>query len=64
MRKLITITDATLDGVLQAPGGPEEDTSRNFKVWRSAVWLGRSGGQNYGRFYEQSFRSAPRKTHL
>ena len=46
MRKVITITYITLDGALQAPGGPEEDTSRNFKYGRLAVWLGRSGGQN------------------
>ena len=27
MRKIIAITFVTLDGVIQAPGGPKEDTS-------------------------------------
>ncbi len=29
-RKLIAITQVTLDGVMQAPGGPEEDPSNGF----------------------------------
>jgi dihydrofolate reductase len=31
MRKIIVQEFITLDGVMQAPGGPEEDTSSNFK---------------------------------
>ncbi len=30
MRKIIAITHVTLDGVMQAPGGPEEDASGGF----------------------------------
>jgi len=31
MRKIIVLSFLTLDGVMQAPGGPEEDPSENFK---------------------------------
>jgi dihydrofolate reductase len=31
MRKIIAITFVTLDSVIQAPGGPKEDTSGDFK---------------------------------
>ena len=32
MRKLIVSTFASLDGIMQAPGGPEEDPTGNFTL--------------------------------
>src|SRR6185295_14687092 len=31
MRKIIVLSFVSLDGIMQAPGGPEEDTSGGFK---------------------------------
>lgn len=40
MRKLIINTFVTLDGIMQAPGGPEEDPSDGFKYggWSVNYW--------------------------
>lgn len=40
MRKIIIINAITLDGVIQAPGGPQEDTSGGFQWggWVAPYW--------------------------
>ncbi|HTL46936.1 MAG TPA: dihydrofolate reductase family protein [Verrucomicrobiae bacterium] len=45
MRKLIVLSFISLDGVIQAPGGPEEDTSDGFKYggWTFPYFDGVSG---------------------
>ena len=45
MRKLIVTTFLTLDGVMQAPGGPEEDPDENFAHggWSVNYWDDKMG---------------------
>jgi dihydrofolate reductase len=40
MRKIVCNTFATLDGVMQGPGGPEEDRANNFNYggWSVSYW--------------------------
>lgn len=40
MRKLIASTFVSLDGVMQAPGGPEEDSAQGFALggWTFSYW--------------------------
>lgn len=45
MRKIVVLSFISLDGVMQAPGGPEEDTSGDFKYggWTVPFWDDFSG---------------------
>jgi dihydrofolate reductase len=57
MRKLIVSTFLTLDGVLQAPGGPEEDDSGGFQQggWSANYWddqMGEVMGQAMSRPFD------------
>jgi hypothetical protein len=40
MRKIVAATFVSLDGVMQAPGGPEEDPTGGFKFggWTATYW--------------------------
>lgn len=52
MRKIVTAAFVSLDGVMQAPGGPEEDPTGGFKYggWTAALWddaLGAAMGETF-----------------
>ena len=49
MRKIIVLSFITLDGVMQAPGAPDEDTSNDFKFggW-AAPYFDEKAGQLMG----------------
>jgi hypothetical protein len=45
MRKIIVTTTVSLDGVMQGPGGPKEDTSNGFEL---GGWAGAFGDETFG----------------
>lgn len=57
MRKIIVLTFMTLDGIMQAPGGPEEDASGDFKYggWSFSYFddfMGSVMGEQMGRPFD------------
>ncbi|TGN76514.1 dihydrofolate reductase [Streptomyces bauhiniae] len=55
MGKLVSTVFVSLDGVYQAPGGPEEDTSGGFG---QGGWTFPYADDDFGGFVDQSFRRA------
>jgi dihydrofolate reductase len=56
-RKLIAAAFVSLDGVMQAPGGPEEDPTRGFQYggWTATHWDGVMGeymGEGFGKPFD------------
>lgn len=55
MRNIIVITMITLDGVMQAPGGPEEDPSNGFEY---GGWTAPYTEANNSGFFERNMQPA------
>jgi dihydrofolate reductase len=55
MRKIIVLSMITLDGVMQAPGGPGEDTSGGFKY---GGWTAPYGDKVYGKVLQKELKPA------
>ncbi len=55
MRRIIVISMITLDGVMQAPGGPEEDMSGGFKY---GGWTAPYTDDNGNEFFQKNMRPA------
>jgi dihydrofolate reductase len=55
MRKIIVLSMITLDGVMQAPGGPEEDQSENFKY---GGWVAPYGDEVYDKVVQEELKPA------
>src|ERR1051325_327513 len=55
MRKIIVLSMISLDGVLQAPGGPKEDTSGGFKY---GGWTAPYGDEVYAKAVEEELKPA------
>lgn len=55
MRKIIVFSMISLDGVMQAPGGPQEDTSGGFKY---GGWTAPYGDEQLGDILQEELKQA------
>jgi dihydrofolate reductase len=55
MRKIVVLSMITLDGVMQAPGGPEEDKSGKFEY---GGWVAPYGDEVGGKVFEKLMKPA------
>jgi dihydrofolate reductase len=55
MRKIVVITMISMDGVMQAPGGPEEDPSNGFKY---GGWTAPFTDDNGSEFFQKNMQPA------
>ena len=55
MRKITVLSMITLDGIMQAPGGPEEDTSGGFKY---GGWTASYFDELFGKIMEEELKPA------
>lgn len=55
MRKIVVLSMITLDGVMQAPGGPDEDTSGGF---RYGGWTASYSDELFGRILQEELKPA------
>src|SRR5512143_4191620 len=56
MRKIIVGAQVSIDGVMQAPGGPTEDPTKGFKFGGWAMTYGcREFGEELDRLFEEKF---------
>ena len=56
MRKIIVGAQVSMDGVMQAPGGPTEDPTRGFKFGGWAMpYFSQEFGEEIGRLFGEKF---------
>lgn len=56
MRKIIVGAQVSIDGVMQAPGGPTEDPTKGFTFGGWAMpYFDRTGGEEIDRLFKQKF---------